>query len=88
MADYIITNGQIVNGKNEPSFPGNVVIEDGMIREITKPGELPEDFPREKILDAGGLEMRRRRASEPAGDHLCGQRELRTFGGAGGEGTQ
>lgn len=54
MTDYIITNGQIVNGKNEPPFPGNVVIEDGMIREITKPGELPEDFPREKILDAKG----------------------------------
>ena len=54
MADYIITNGQIVNGKNEPPFPGNVVIEDGKIREITKPGELPEDFPREKILDAKG----------------------------------
>ena len=54
MADYIITNGLIVNGKNEPPFPGNVVIEDGMIREITKPGELPEGFPREKILDAKG----------------------------------
>lgn len=54
MADYIIANGWIVNGKNEVPFPGNVMIEKGRIKEITKPSCLPEDFPAEKILDAAG----------------------------------
>lgn len=54
MADYIITNGLIVNGKNEPPFPGNIVIENGAIGEITKPEAIPKNFPPEQILDAKG----------------------------------
>lgn len=54
MADYVITNGIIVNGRNEPPFSGNIVIEKGIIREITKPDVLPENFPEERILDAKG----------------------------------
>ena len=40
MTDYIIINGLIVNGKNEPPFPGNIVIENGAIGEITKPKQF------------------------------------------------
>lgn len=54
MADYIITNGIIVNGKNESPFPGNLVVENGRIREITKADVIPENFPKERILDAKG----------------------------------
>ena len=54
MTDYIIINGLIVNGKNEPPFPGNIVIENGAIGEITKPEAIPKNFPPEQILDAKG----------------------------------
>lgn len=54
MADYIICNGKIVNGKNEAPFEGNIIIEGSRIKEITKTTELPSDFPTERILDAKG----------------------------------
>ena len=54
MTDYIITNGIIVNGKNEPPFPGNLIMENGKIREIMKADVIPENFPKERILDAKG----------------------------------
>ena len=53
MADYIICNGKIVNGKNEAPFEGNIIIEGSRIKEITKTTEFPSDFPTERILDAG-----------------------------------
>lgn len=54
MADYIICNGKIVNGKNEAPFEGNIIIEGSRIKEITKTTEFPSDFPMERILDAKG----------------------------------
>lgn len=54
MADYIICNGKIVNGKNEAPFEGNIIIEGSRIKEITKTTEFPSDFPTERILDAKG----------------------------------
>ena len=54
MADYIICNGKIVNGKNEAPFEGNIIIEGSRIKEITKTAEIPSDFPKERILDAKG----------------------------------
>ena len=54
MTDYMIINGIIVNGKNEPPFPGNIMIENGTIREITEPGKIPPNYPKEKLLDAKG----------------------------------
>ena len=54
MADYIICNGKIVNGKNEAPFEGNIIIEGSRIKEITKTTEFPSDFPKERILDAKG----------------------------------
>lgn len=32
MADYIICNGKIVNGKNEAPFEGNIIIEGSRIK--------------------------------------------------------
>lgn len=53
MLDYIITNGWIINGKNEKAFPGEIAVADGRIAEISSSIAVPDDFPKERILDAG-----------------------------------
>jgi len=53
----MITNGVIVNGKNEPPFRGSLFIENGRIARVIQGTELPEDLnelPKEKLIDAGG----------------------------------
>lgn len=52
--DYIIKNGQIINGKRQKPFRGDIAVEDGMILEIAEHIEIPADFPAERILDAKG----------------------------------
>ena len=54
MLDYVIKNGWIVNGKNERPFRGEVAVADGKITEISSSIVVPADFPKERILDAGG----------------------------------
>lgn len=55
MTEYIIKNGFIVNGKMEKPFLGTVVVKDGIILEIAPFVEIPSDFPKDQILDAGAV---------------------------------
>lgn len=50
--DYIIKNGQIVDGLRHESFHGDIMIKDGVIQEIAKNIETPSDFPSENIINA------------------------------------
>lgn len=54
MADYIICNGMLINGKNEHAFCADIAIESGKIKEISSHIDIPSDFPKEKVLDARG----------------------------------
>ena len=54
MYDYVITNGWIVNGKNEKPFYGTLAVKNGIIAEISADGSLREECPEERITDAGG----------------------------------
>ena len=54
MYDYVITNGWIVNGKNEKPFYGTLAVKNGKIAEISADGSLQEGCPGERITDAGG----------------------------------
>lgn len=54
MYDYVITNGWIVNGKNEKPFYGTLAVKNGIIAEISADGSLREACPEERITDAGG----------------------------------
>ena len=57
MTEYIIKNGFIVNGKMEKPFLGTVVVKDGIILEIAPFVEIPSDFPKDQILDAGAVAL-------------------------------
>ena len=52
--DLIIKNGWIVNGKKEKPFTGDLAIKNGIIEEIGACIQIPENFPKECILDAAG----------------------------------
>ena len=52
--DLIIKNGWIVNGKKEKPFTGDLAIKNGIIEEIGACIQVPENFPKECILDAAG----------------------------------
>lgn len=52
--DYVIKNGQIINGKRQKPFRGDIAVEDGRILDIAEHIEIPADFPSERILDAKG----------------------------------
>lgn len=52
--DYIIKNGQIVNGMGEKPFHGDLAVKNGKIAEVGDHIEIPSDFPEECVLDAAG----------------------------------
>ena len=52
--DYIIKDGWIVNGKKEKPFHGDLVIENGKIAEVGAHVKIPDDFPKERVLNAAG----------------------------------
>lgn len=52
--DYIIKNGQIIDGLKHKPFSGDILIRNGIIQEISGHIEAPADFPTENILDANG----------------------------------
>ena len=52
--DYIIKNGQIIDGLRHQPFHGDILISNGTIQEISSHLEIPADFPAENILDANG----------------------------------
>lgn len=54
MYDYVISNGWIVNGKNEKPFYGTIAVKNGKIAEISADGSLQEACPKEKVMDARG----------------------------------
>jgi len=41
MTPIVIKNGLIINGKNEPAFPGTLIIENGIISGIGRGGSYP-----------------------------------------------
>lgn len=52
--DYIIKNGQIVDGLRHQPFHGDLLISNGIIQEISSHLEIPTDFPTENVLNANG----------------------------------
>lgn len=52
MGDLVITNASIVDGTGEPARHGDVVVSDGVICEITGPGEASVAG---RVIDADGL---------------------------------
>jgi N-acyl-D-aspartate/D-glutamate deacylase len=51
MLDLLIKNARIVDGTGSPSFMGDLGVQDGLIRSVSRSNGLTA----ERVLDAGGL---------------------------------
>ena len=53
--DFLIKNGWVVNGKNQPAYLADIAVKEGIIERIQPEIPVPENLPGDRVLDAKGV---------------------------------